>query len=280
MAVAKRADQGEDKVLKTYLEEINRIPVLTREQEVELTQRMKGGDQEALNELVRHNLRYVASVAKNYRGHSVSLSDLISEGNIGLIKAAERFDPSRNVKFITYAVWWIRQSILMALSKQSGIVRMPIKRMGVLNRIEAKNRELSQKKGRKLDYHELADELDMSVEEIFATRMGYSPHVSLDAPVTDDSSSPHLDMLKSEDDTSIEDKLVNESLAAEVRDVINGLNPREREIILMRYGFQGEPMTLEQIGARMALSKERIRQIEIKALNKLKTKYGARQLHG
>lgn len=263
---------GED-ALSIYLKKISKIPLLTRDEEGDLAHRIQDqGDEKALNELVNRNLRYVVSVANKYKGCGLSLSDLISEGNVGLIQAAKRFDPNREVKFITYAVWWIRQAIMHALAEQSGTVRLPIKQAGLLYKIGEKYQELSQSKGQEPSTQDLAKELDLETEDIESVLRVYRTHLSLDSPIKDSEETSYLELLEASDTPSVEENLLKASLSKEIEELLDELTSRERQILKMRYGFEGEPMTLEEIGGRLGLSRERIRQIEKKAKSKLRTR--------
>lgn len=265
--------------LNTYLKKISKIPLLTREEEGTLARRIQNhGDQKALNELVNRNLRYVVSVANKYKGCGLSLGDLISEGNVGLIQAAKRFDPERNVKFITYAVWWIRQAIMHALAEQSGTVRLPIKQAGLLYKIGGKFQELTQAKGHEPTTQELAKELELEPEDIESVLRVYRTYLSLDSPIKDSDETSYLDLLEGSDNASVEENLLRASLSKEIEELLDELTDRERQILKMRYGFEGEPQTLEEIGTKLGLSRERIRQIEKKAKNKLRSRSRVKSL--
>ncbi len=255
--------------LSSYLKEIRDIPVLSRAEEQVLARRVRSGDKEATDQLIRSNLKYVVSVANKYKGCGLSLLDLINEGNIGLIQATRRFDPDRGVKFITYAVWWIRQSIMHALAEQAGTVRLPIKQAGKLYRIGEKYQELKQTQGREPTTEELASELDQTAAEIDSILRVYRNYLSLNAPITDGDETTYIDLLESKDMPSVEDHLVRSSLTQEIDHLLKELPAREEQILRMRFGFQGEPMTLEQIGKKVGLSRERVRQIEKKAKHRL-----------
>lgn len=258
--------------LASYLKEIRDIPVLSREEEQALARKARSGDKEAMDRLIRSNLKYVVSVANKYKGCGLSLLDLINDGNIGLIQAARRFDPDKGVKFITYAVWWIRQAIMHALAEQAGTVRLPIKQAGKLYRIGEKYQQLKQARGREPTTEELATELDQPAEEIDSIMRVYRNYLSLDAPITEGDETSYIDLLESKDMPSVEDQLVRSSLAKEIDHLLKELPSREEQILRMRFGFEGEPMTLEQIGKRIGLSRERIRQIEKKAKRRLRAR--------
>ncbi len=265
--------------LSSYLKEIRDIPVLSREEEQKLAREMIKGNKEAMDKLIRSNLKYVVSVANKYKGCGLSLLDLINEGNIGLIQAAKRFDPDKGVKFITYGVWWIRQSIMHALAEQSGTVRLPIKQAGKLYKIGEKYQELKQAHGREPTTDELAKELDQTEEEIDTILRVYRSHLSLDAPISDGEETRYLDLLESKDIPSIEENLVRTSMTNAVADLLEELPPREQKILRMRFGFDGDPMTLEEIGKEIGLSRERIRQIETKAKRRLRARARMKALH-
>jgi RNA polymerase primary sigma factor len=265
--------------LSSYLKEIRDIPVLSREEEQILARKMIKGSKEAMDMLIRSNLKYVVSVANKYKGCGLSLLDLINEGNIGLIQASKRFDPDKGVKFITYGVWWIRQSIMHALAEQSGTVRLPIKQAGKLYKIGEKYQELKQAHGREPTTDELAKELDQTEEEIDTILRVYRSHLSLDAPISDGEDTRYLDLLESKDMPSIEENLVRTSMTNAVADLLEELPPREQKILRMRFGFDGDPMTLEEIGKKIGLSRERIRQIETKAKRRLRARARMKALH-
>ncbi|MBI4596434.1 MAG: RNA polymerase sigma factor RpoD/SigA [Candidatus Tectomicrobia bacterium] len=258
--------------LSAYLKQISQITLLTREEEVALALRIREGDEKALNELVRRNLRYVVSVSNMYRGCGLSLDDLISEGNIGLIQAAKRFDPDKGVKFITYAVWWIRQAIMHALAEQSGTVRLPIKQAGVLFKIGEEFKRYFQANAKEPSSEELADKLGVTVEDIETIMRVYRTYLSLDTPLKDDDETSYLDLVESENMPSVEENILKASLSEEIEEILEELSPREKSVLRMRFGFEGAPQTLEEIGKVMSLSRERIRQIENKAKSKLRSR--------
>lgn len=267
-----QSDSSSQDSLSSYLKNIREIRLLTREEEAELGHRIQNGEQKAIDELVKHNLRYVVSVANKYKGVGLSLPDLISEGNIGLIQAAKRFDPKREVKFITYAVWWIRQAIMHALAEQSGTVRLPIKQAGLLYKIGAKVQQLTQTMGREPGNQDLADALDMKPEDIESVMRVYRTYLSLDAPIKDGDDTSYIELLEAGNTPSIEENLSQYFLNKEIESILGEVDDRERKILKMRFGFERDPMTLEEIGNELGLSRERIRQIEKKAKNKLRSR--------
>ena len=258
--------------LQAYLKKIEKIPLLTREEEVELATRAQNGDQEALDKLIRSNLRYVVSVARKYIGCGLSLADLINEGNIGLIQAAKRFDPTRGVKFITYAVWWIRQAIMHGLAEQGGTVRLPLKQMGTLHKIAESYRQHTSRTGVEPTSSELSKALELPPEEVETILRVYRSYLSLDAPISNDGDVSHLDLLQSKTLPSVEETYIKSTLTEEISDLLNQLPPRERQILRMRFGFDDEPKTLEEIGKMLGLSRERVRQIEKRAKDLLRAK--------
>ncbi|MBI3129010.1 MAG: RNA polymerase sigma factor RpoD/SigA [Candidatus Tectomicrobia bacterium] len=258
--------------LAIYLREIGQYPILTREEEHELAVRAKDGDMEAFNRLVRCNLRYVVSVANRYKGFGLSLEDLINEGNIGLIHAIRRFDPYRGVKLITYAVWWIRQSIMHAIADHTGTVRLPIKQAGLIHKIGQTYQRLRQEMDREPSSEELAEGLNMKMDDVENILRVHRNYLSLDTPIAGSEETSYLDLLEAKDVLTAEDNLVQHSLEEEIEDLLAGLDPREREIIRLRFGFDGDPMTLEEIGQRIGLSRERIRQIEKKIIRRFRAR--------
>jgi RNA polymerase primary sigma factor len=258
--------------LTQYMEEIGRIKILTREEEIKLATAIKAGDPKAIQEMVRRNLKYVVTVANKYRGLGISLQDLIEEGNIGLIQAAKRFDVSRNVKFITYAVWWIKQAIMHSLAEQSGTVKLPVKQAGKVNKINKKSQQMRQNLEREPTQSEVAKSLGYGDEEINSIMRAYRTHLSLDSPLKDDEDTPYLDLLENEDFIPYDDQLMQETLSDKVDQLLENLSEREAKILKMRFGFLGEVKTLEEIGKDIGLSRERVRQIEKRAKLKLKTK--------
>jgi RNA polymerase primary sigma factor len=265
--------------LGTYLKEISRIPLLTREQEIAIGRRARKGDQEALQELVQANLRFVVSVANKYRACGISLLDLINEGNIGLIEAAKRFDPERGVKFISYAVWWIRQAIMQALAEQCGSVRLPLKQAGLLYKIRGRYEDLSKTLGREPASDELAESLGMKVADVEEIMRGSRKALSLESPIGEDSDTQYLDLMTSDSIPPVDHDIIKDSLDSEVDKLLRDLTDREERVIRMRFGIGDDgPLTLEKVGEKLGLSRERIRQIEKKAKKKLLKKAKGRLL--
>ena len=270
LKITKSITNRESASLDKYLQEIGRKDLITVDEEVELAQRIKQGDQAALDKLVSANLRFVVSVAKQYQNQGLSLPDLIDEGNLGLIKAAQKFDETRGFKFISYAVWWIRQSILQALAEQSRIVRLPLNQVGSLNKIGKALQRFEQENERRPSASELADQLDVPVEKIADTMKVSGRHVSVDAPFVDGEDNSLLDVLPNDDSPMADASLNQESLAKEVNRALDQLNPRERDILKMFFGIGCQEMTLEEIGGKFDLTRERVRQIKEKAIRRLK----------
>jgi len=258
--------------LDRYLQEIGRVDLITAEEEVELARRIKQGDTKALEKLTKANLRFVVSVSKQYQNQGLSLPDLINEGNLGLIKAAQRFDETRGFKFISYAVWWIRQSILQALAEQSRIVRLPLNKIGAINKVRRAFNELEQEYEREPQEHEIADLLDLPEIDVKISMKNSRRHVSMDAPISSDEDSSNMYELMSNEDTPDPDKeLVNESLRSEIESMLISLPKREAEVIRMFFGLNGRPQrSLEEIGTIFNLTRERVRQIKEKAVRRLK----------
>jgi len=262
-----RANQSLDR----YLQEIGEVSLLTPDQEIELAQRIKEGDQLALERMTQANLRFVVSVAKQYQNQGLSLGDLINEGNLGLIKAAKRFDETRGFKFISYAVWWIRQSILQALAEQSRVVRLPLNRVGALNKIGKAFSALEQQYEREPSAQEIADQLEMSSNEVSDTLKISGRHLSMDAPFANGDENRLLDVLQNEDQPSPDNDLIDESLKIEVNRALSTLTEREAEVVRLYFGLEREhPLTLEEIGERFNLTRERVRQIKEKAIRRLR----------
>ncbi len=259
-----------DEALDRYLQEIGREDLISVEEEVELAQRIHQGDTAALNKLVKANLRFVVSVAKQYQNQGLPLSDLINDGNIGLIKAAQKFDETRGFKFISYAVWWIRQSILQALAEQSRIVRLPLNQVGSLNKIGKALSKFEQEYERRPSAEELAEKLDIPVDKIADTFKVSGRHVSIDAPFVEGEDNTLLDVMTNDDSPMADDALTQESLSSEVERALSQLPDRDREIVKMFFGIGCQEMTLEEIGAKFDLTRERVRQIKEKAIRHLK----------
>ena len=270
LKITKSITNRESQSLDKYLQEIGREELVTPEEEVELAQRIRNGDQKALEKLTRANLRFVVSVAKQYQNQGLSLPDLINEGNLGLIKAAEKFDETRGFKFISYSVWWIRQSILQALAEQSRIVRLPLNQVGSLNKINKALSKFEQENERLPSNDELSEMIEVPKDKIADTLRVSGRHVSVDAPFVEGEDNSLLDILPNDDSPSADKGLVNESLSTEIDRALQILTPREREIIKSFFGIGCQEMTLEEIGERLDLTRERVRQIKEKAIRKLK----------
>ena len=270
LKITKSITNRESASLDKYLQEIGKEELISVEEEVELAQRIKKGDQEALEKLTKANLRFVVSVAKQYQNQGLSLPDLINEGNLGLIKAAEKFDETRGFKFISYAVWWIRQSILQALAEQSRIVRLPLNQVGSLNKINKAFARFEQEHERTPSAEELANELELPKEKVTDTLRVAGRHISVDAPFADGEDNSLLDVLVNTDPPNADRGLINESLATEVERALEILTERERDIIRYFFGIGCSEMTLEEIGEKFDLTRERVRQIKEKAIRKLR----------
>ncbi len=269
--LAKRSYTREDQSLDRYLQEIGEVNLLTAPQEAALARRIRQGDEWALDRLTKANLRFVVSVAKQYQNQGLSLGDLINEGNLGLIKAAKRFDETKGFKFISYAVWWIRQAILQALAEQSRIVRLPLNRVGALHKIGKASSELEQEFGREPSPGEIADELEMSDVEVMDTLKIGSRHVSLDAPFNDSEDNRLLDVLEDDLQDAPDESLIQTSLKDEIEKALATLTKREAEVLKLYFGIHREqPLTLEEIGERFGLTRERVRQIKEKAIRRLR----------
>ena len=270
LKITKSITNRESASLDKYLQEIGKEELITVEEEVELAQRIRKGDQEALEKLTKANLRFVVSVAKQYQNQGLSLPDLINEGNLGLIKAAEKFDETRGFKFISYAVWWIRQSILQALAEQSRIVRLPLNQVGSLNKINKAFGRFEQENERTPSPEELADMLNLPKEKVSDTLCVSGRHVSVDAPFADGEDNNLLDVLVNADSPNADRGLINESLATEVDRALDTLTDREKDIIKYFFGIGCSEMTLEEIGEKFGLTRERVRQIKEKAIRRLR----------
>src|SRR5690625_446263 len=271
LKITKSITNRESQSLEKYLQEIGKVDLLTPEEEVDLAKRIKQGDQQALEDMTKANLRFVVSVAKQYQNQGLSLSDLINEGNLGLIKAAKRFDETRGFKFISYAVWWIRQSILQALAEQSRIVRLPLNRVGAVNKIGKELSKLEQEYERIPSAAELAESLEMTVSEVADTLKISGRHLSMDAPFAQGEDNRLLDVLENEEIPNPDNELMGESLKVEIERALSKLTKREAEVIRLYFGIGREhSLTLEEIGERFDLTRERVRQIKEKALRKLR----------
>lgn len=271
LKISKQITNRESQSLDKYLQEIGKVDLLTPDEEVSLAKRIREGDQMALEKLTKANLRFVVSVAKQYQNQGLSLGDLINEGNLGLIKAAQRFDETRGFKFISYAVWWIRQSILQALAEQSRIVRLPLNRVGSLNKISKTFSELEQKYEREPSPDELAEVLDVTTNEVVDTMKISGRHVSMDAPFVQGEENSLLDVLENDSEETPDNELMNDSLRKEVQRALSTLTQREADVITLYFGLNGEhSMTLEEIGEKFSLTRERVRQIKEKAIRRLR----------
>ena len=267
-----RKGSYDESSLDQYLKEISAYPLLKREDEIELAQRIRAGDEEALDKLVRSNLRFVVSVAKKYQNQGVALGDLINEGNLGLIRAAHKFDETKGIKFISYAVWWIRQAILQALAEQSRIVRVPLNRAGALHRIGKRSSTLLQELGREPTVDEIADELDLSHEEVQRTLAISQTHLSLDAPLTPGEDNRLLDYLPDQFSAGPDDETYERALCQTIEEALGTLKEREARVLRLYFGLEDgrDPMTLEEIGSLLGITRERVRQIKEKALVRLR----------
>ena len=270
LKITKSITNRESASLDKYLQEIGKEDLITVEEEVELAQRIRKGDQKALEKLTRANLRFVVSVAKQYQNQGLSLPDLINEGNLGLIKAAEKFDETRGFKFISYAVWWIRQSILQALAEQSRIVRLPLNQVGSLNKINKAFSRFEQENERRPSPEELADSLDLPAEKVADTLRVSGRHISVDAPFVEGEDNSLLDVLVNDDSPIADRTLIKESLSTEVERALSTLTERERDSIKLFFGINTQEMTLEEIGEKFGLTRERVRQIKEKAIRRLR----------
>ncbi len=260
-----------EQCLDQYLQEIGEVPLLSPEDEINLAKKVRDGDEEALETITKANLRFVVSVAKQYQNQGLSLGDLINEGNLGLIKAANRFDETRGFKFISYAVWWIRQSILQALAEQSRIVRLPLNRVGTMNKIGKAFSELEQEFEREPSPQEIAEQLEISDFEVADTIQRSGKHLSLDAPFSEEEENRLLDIIENQEQPSPDNTLISESLKIELRRALDTLTEREAEVVKLYFGLNSEtPLTLEEIGEYFQLTRERVRQIKEKALRRLR----------
>jgi RNA polymerase primary sigma factor len=271
MTLTGRKLTNEEGSLDQYLRDISAYPLITREEETELARLIRDNDQEALDKLVRSNLRFVVSVAKKYQNQGVSLADLINEGNLGLIRAAHKFDETKGIKFISYAVWWIRQAILQALAEQSRIVRVPLNRAGALHRIGKRASVLRQELGREATHAEIADGMDISEAEVAKTMSISQAHISLDAPLSPGEDNKLLDYIADTINPTPDELTFEKALTDAIQESLKALKPRESEILRMYFGLDGsEPRTLEEIGDHLGITRERVRQIKEKALSRLR----------
>ena len=271
LKITKQVTNRETASLDKYLQEIGKVELISADEEVELAQRIKAGDKIALERLTKANLRFVVSVAKQYQNQGLTLPDLINEGNMGLIKAAQRFDETRGFKFISYAVWWIRQSILQALAEQSRIVRLPLNKIGSINKINKTYAYLEQTHERVPSAEEIAKELDMSVNDVKESMKNSGRHISMDAPLVEGEDSNLYDVLRSGESPNPDKELMHESLKTEIERALETLTPREADVIRLYFGLgENYPMTLEEIGETFELTRERVRQIKEKAIRRLK----------
>ena len=271
LKIAKQVTNRESKSLDKYLQDISKIDLITAEEEVELAQKIKRGDQRALEKLVSANLRFVVSVAKQYQNQGLTLPDLINEGNFGLVKAAQRFDETRGFKFISYAVWWIRQSILQALAEQSRVVRLPLNKIGSINKINKTFSYLEQAHERPPSAEEIAEELGLSVSEVKQSLKNAGKHISMDAPFAEGEDSNLYDVISVSETPMPDTELVKESIREEIGRVLDTLSEREADVVKLYYGIgQSSTMTLDEIGSTFDLTRERVRQIREKAIRKLR----------
>lgn len=270
LKITKSITNRESESLEKYLQEISKEEMISIEEEVELAQRIKKGDRKALERLTRANLRFVVSVAKQYQNQGLSLPDLINEGNVGLIKAAEKFDETRGFKFISYAVWWIRQSILQAIAEQSRIVRLPLNQVGSVNKINRMLNKFEQENERRPSLEEISEETNLPEDKVDEAMSANTRHVSVDAPFTDGDEGSLLDILVNDNSPMADLQLVKESLQAEIKQALSILNDRERNVIEAFFGINGPELTLEEIGEKFGLTRERVRQIKEKAIRRLR----------
>ena len=270
LKITKSITNRESESLEKYLQEIGKEDMISIEEEVELAQRIRKGDRKALERLTRANLRFVVSVAKQYQNQGLSLSDLINEGNLGLIKAAEKFDETRGCKFISYAVWWIRQSILQAIAEQSRIVRLPLNQVGSVNKINRMLSKFEQENERRPSIEEISQEINLPEDKVDEAMSANTRHVSVDAPFSDGDEGSLLDILINESSPMADRQLVFESLQAEIKQALRILNERERNVVEAFFGIDGPELTLEEIGDKYGLTRERVRQIKEKAIRRLR----------
>lgn len=271
LKITKQVTNRESVSLDKYLQDIGKVDLLTADQEVELAQRIREGDQQALNKLTTANLRFVVSVAKQYQNQGLKLPDLINEGNVGLVKAAKRFDETRGFKFISYAVWWIRQSILQALAEQSRVVRLPLNKIGSINKINKAYSHLEQVNQRPPTADEIAKELDLSEYVVKQSLRNSGRHLSMDAPLKDGETSSLYDVVKSGESPNPDEGMLRDSLNIEINAALDTLSPREADVIRLFYGLgEKQPMTLEEIGETFGLTRERVRQIREKGIRRLR----------
>jgi RNA polymerase primary sigma factor len=272
LKITKQVTNRENASLDKYLQEIGRVELITADEEVELARKIRQGNEAALDKLVKSNLRFVVSVAKQYQNQGLSLPDLINEGNLGLIKAAQRFDETRGFKFISYAVWWIRQSILQALAEQSRIVRLPLNKIGAINKINKAYAKLEQQLEREPTAAEVAVIMDLLPQEVFETLKNNGKHISMDAPLSvNDEGGSMYDVMEEKDSLRPDKELLDDSLRQEIERSLSTLTPREADVVRLYFGLTGkQPLTLEEIGDKFDLTRERVRQIKEKAVRRLK----------
>jgi RNA polymerase primary sigma factor len=279
LKIVKQVTNRDTASLEKYLHEIGKVGLITADEEVALAQRIKMGDWTALERLTKANLRFVVSVSKQYQNQGLSLQDLINEGNVGLIKAAQRFDETRGFKFISYAVWWIRQSIMQALAEQSRIVRLPLNRIGTLNKINKAYAKLEQEYEREPNSSEIANLLEVDEEDIKASMRNAGRHLSMDAPLLSDEDNNLYDVLRSDESPDPEKELIHDSLRIEIERAISTLTPREADILRLHFGLNDKnPLTLDEIAEKYELTRERVRQIKEKAIKRLKQTSRSKQL--
>ena len=271
LKISKSITNRESEALEKYLQEIGREEMISTDEEVELAQRIRRGDRKALERLTKANLRFVVSVAKQYQNQGLTLPDLINEGNLGLIKAAEKFDETRGFKFISYAVWWIRQSILQAIAEQSRIVRLPLNQVGSVNKINRMLSKFEQENERRPSAEEISEQTDIPEDKVDEALLATNRHLSVDAPFVDGEDNSLLDVMVNDDAPQADRELVKESLRSEIASVLQVLNERERNVVKAFYGIDGPELTLEEIGNKYGLTRERVRQIKEKAIRRLRS---------